>query len=50
VLADVREGQVSPEAAERDYGVVVLKRDGGGFAIDQTATNAKRAALKAGKQ
>ncbi len=49
VLADVREGQVSPEAAERDYGVV-LKRDGRGFAIDQAATDAKRATLKAGKQ
>jgi N-methylhydantoinase B len=49
VLADVQEGQVSPESAERDYGVV-LKRDGGGFTLDQAATNAKRAALKAGKQ
>jgi N-methylhydantoinase B len=49
VLADVRESQVSVEAAERDYGVV-LKRDGSDFVLDQTATDAKRAALKAGKQ
>ena len=49
VLADVREGQVSPEAAEREYGVVV-KRDGDALVLDQAATDAKRAALRAGKQ
>jgi N-methylhydantoinase B len=49
VLADVREGQVSPEAAEREYGVVV-KRDANNFVLDQAATDAKRAALRAGKQ
>jgi len=46
VLADVQEGRVSAAAAERDYGVVVI-HDGGSFAIDQAATDAKRAALKA---
>ena len=42
VLDDVREGVVSPEAAERDYGVV-LKRDGGDFVVDAAATQARRA-------
>ena len=42
VLADVREKVVSPEAAERDYGVV-LKRDGGDFVVDAAATQARRA-------
>ena len=42
VLADVREGVLSPEAAERDYGVV-LKRDGGDFVVDAAATQARRA-------
>jgi len=48
VLADVREGEVSAEAAERDYGVV-LKRNGNDLVVDQAATDAKRAAFKAGK-
>jgi N-methylhydantoinase B len=42
VLADVREGALSPEAAERDYGVVI-KRDGGDFVVDVPATQARRA-------
>jgi N-methylhydantoinase B len=42
VLDDVREGQLSPEAAERDYGVVI-KRDGGDFVVDAAATQARRA-------
>jgi N-methylhydantoinase B len=42
VLDDVRQGQISPEAAERDYGVV-LKRDGGHFVVDAVATQARRA-------
>ena len=42
VLADVREGFVSPETAERDYGVVI-KRDGGDFVVDAAATQARRA-------
>jgi N-methylhydantoinase B len=41
VLADVAEGEVSPEAAERDYGVV-LKRNGGGLALDVAATEKRR--------
>jgi len=48
LLADVREGEVSAEAAERDYGVV-LKRNGNDLVVDQAATDAKRAAFKAGK-
>jgi N-methylhydantoinase B len=42
VLADVNEGYVSPEAAERDYGVV-LRREDGSWAVDQAATDARRA-------
>ena len=41
VLADVREGFVSPEAAERDYGVV-LTRDGEEWIVDQAATKSNR--------
>ena len=37
VLADVIEGYVSPEHAERDYGVVVAK-NGRDWHIDETAT------------
>jgi len=44
VLADVRERVVSPEAAERDYGVV-LRREGPDFAVDTAATQARRAKL-----
>jgi N-methylhydantoinase B len=47
VLADVREGVVSPEAAERDYGVV-LRREGDAWAVDEAATDARRTELKAG--
>src|SRR5262249_11398827 len=46
VLADVREGQVSAEAAERGYGVV-LRRDDGTWTLDQAATDARRAKMKA---
>jgi N-methylhydantoinase B len=42
VLDDVRQGQVSPEAAERDYGVVVV-RDGRDLVVDAAATQARRA-------
>ena len=42
VLDDVREGVVSPDAAEREYGVV-LKRDGGDFVVDAASTQARRA-------
>ena len=48
VLADVREGQVSAQAAERDYGVV-LERSGHSWALDRTATQARRAQMKASK-
>jgi N-methylhydantoinase B len=40
VLADVREGFVSAEAAARDYGVV-LTADGS--AVDEAATASRRA-------
>ncbi len=43
VLADVREGVVSPEAAERDY-AVVLTADGS--TVDEAATAQKRERLK----
>jgi N-methylhydantoinase B len=42
VLDDICEGRISPEAAERDYGVVVT-RDGGHFVVDAAATQARRA-------
>src|ERR1051326_4374384 len=42
VLADVREGFVSAEAAEREYGVVV-EREGSNFVVDAAATQARRA-------
>jgi N-methylhydantoinase B len=45
VLADVREGTVSPAGAERQYGVV-LKRKGGRWIIDQAATDARRKEMK----
>jgi N-methylhydantoinase B len=46
VLADVREGVVSPEAAERDYGVV-LAPEGRAWVLDQAATQARRAQMRA---
>jgi N-methylhydantoinase B len=45
VLADVRGGMVSPEAAERQYGVVIDRNSG---AIDEAATWQRRSASKAG--
>ena len=45
VLCDVREGIVSVEAAERDYGVV-LTRSGRTWTIDQVATQARRAQMQ----
>jgi N-methylhydantoinase B len=41
VLDDVHEGNISPEAAERDYGVV-LKPDDTDWTIDVAATTARR--------
>jgi N-methylhydantoinase B len=46
VLADVREGAVSVEAAERAYGVV-LQQAGQSWAIDETATRALRTQMGA---
>jgi N-methylhydantoinase B len=48
VLADVCEGAVSKEAAERDYGVI-LRPAGRSWAIDVAATQARRAQLRAEK-
>jgi N-methylhydantoinase B len=48
VLADVREGVVSKEAAERDYGVV-LKPAGRAWLLDEAATQTRRAQLRAEK-
>lgn len=45
VLADLREGFVSPEAAAREYGVV-LSADGRG--VDEAATAKRRAVLRDG--
>jgi N-methylhydantoinase B len=45
VLADVREGLVSSEAAERDYGVV-LEPAARSWVLDRTATQARRAQLR----
>jgi N-methylhydantoinase B len=49
VLIDVRDGNVSAEAAERDYGVVV-RREGSTLTVDQVATDARRAIMKRDKQ
>jgi N-methylhydantoinase B len=46
VLADIREGYVSPEAADRDYGIVI---DASGHGIDQAATAKRRAHMKTEK-
>ena len=42
VLADVREGHLSAEAAERDYGAVLMAD---GDAVDETATEKKHKKL-----
>ena len=42
VLADVRNGYVSREAAEREYGVVI---DMASWVVDEEATNARRRAM-----
>jgi N-methylhydantoinase B len=46
VLEDVREGVVSPEAAEREYGVV-MKGNGVAAVIDEAATVKRRRTMKA---
>jgi N-methylhydantoinase B len=48
VLADVREGLVSRETAERDYGVI-LQPAGQSWALDVTATRARRAQVRKDK-
>jgi N-methylhydantoinase B len=48
VLDDVNEGNVSPQAAERDYGVV-LKPQGRTRTIDQRATAARRKQMQTNK-
>jgi N-methylhydantoinase B len=45
VLADVRDGKVTPEGAERDYGVRVA---GSPWRVDGEATTRLRAARNAG--
>jgi N-methylhydantoinase B len=45
VAADVREGYVSPEAARDQYGVVV-RSEGGVWALDEAATRARRVELR----
>jgi N-methylhydantoinase B len=45
VLRDVREGAVSVEAAGRDYGVVLVRSDGG-WTIDHAATQARRTNMR----
>ncbi|MFM1815168.1 MAG: hypothetical protein RLZ98_1863 [Pseudomonadota bacterium] len=47
VLRDVVEGYVSPEAAERDYGVV-LSQSGKAWVVDMAATERKRSEARAG--
>jgi N-methylhydantoinase B len=49
VLDDVHEGNISPEAAERDYGVV-LKPDGGDWTIDTTATATRRRQIRSDRK
>jgi N-methylhydantoinase B len=48
VLDDTREGNISPEAAERDYGVA-LAPEGRDWTIDEAATAARRKQMRAGK-
>jgi N-methylhydantoinase B len=45
VLADVREGVVSREAAERDYGVVLEQRETS-WLVDEAATAGRRADMR----
>jgi N-methylhydantoinase B len=49
VLDDVHEGNISPEAAERDYGVV-LKPDGADWTIDAAATTARRQQMQSDRK
>ena len=49
VLADVREGYVSPEAAERKYGVALTDDGDGARRVDEAATERQRAAMRSAK-
>ena len=49
VLADVREGYVSPEAAERKYGVALTDDGDGARRGDEAATERQRAAMRSAK-
>jgi hypothetical protein len=42
----VREGAVSREAAERDYGVVLEQRDPPSWVVDEGATARRRADMR----
>ena len=46
VFADVREGAVSRDAAERAYGVVLVPA-GDSWVLDHPATHARRAQMRA---
>jgi N-methylhydantoinase B len=46
VLVDVQEGAVSPEAAERDYGVVLAQQKRS-WTVDEAATGRRRADMRA---
>lgn len=46
VLADVRSGYVSPDAAAEHYGVIVTSGADGTVSIDQAATDARRSAKR----
>jgi len=46
VLEDVKNGYVSLEAAKREYGVIILRTDTGGYLIDPDATRKYRKARK----
>jgi N-methylhydantoinase B len=46
VLADVREGMVTPEVAAREYGVVA-KKNGAGWVLDEAATARQRGEMRA---
>ena len=48
VLDDLREGNISPQAAERDYGVV-LAPDGQDWTIDEAATATRRKQMQPNK-
>jgi N-methylhydantoinase B len=45
VLEDVRDGYVTVDGARRDYGVVIIPRDGD-FMLDKAATRSLRSERK----